>query len=240
MYKLTIAIMLFIFQSANLLFAQLNADEILNKVLQTRGVGEKITSLKITGKMAFGGVTGTFVIYNKRPFLNRMDLELMDKKIIQCINEKEGWFINEIAEQNTAQRMDNDTYERSKTQNFYMIHPLENYKSKGIKLEYKGESNIDSVNCFIITVIMPDSSKTDMYIDSKNYVQLLQKTEIKQPDSKDIVIESYYKDYRNIGGLLIPYFMESKTNGESQTKMLIEKVEVNIDIDDSVFALPIK
>ncbi|OGU17007.1 MAG: hypothetical protein A2X61_07595 [Ignavibacteria bacterium GWB2_35_12] len=240
MYKLSFAILLFIFQSANLLFAQSKADEIFGKVLQTRGSGEKINSLKITGRMTFGGVTGTFVIYNKKPFLNRMDLELMEKRIIQGINEKEGWFINEIADQNTAQRMTNETYERAKTQNFYMIHPLENYKNKGIKLEYKGESNIDSIKCFIITVIMQDSSEADMYIDSKNYVQLFQKTVVKQPESQDVVIESFYKDYRDIGGLLIPYFMESKSNGQSQSKMLIEKVEVNIVLDDSVFALPVK
>ncbi|MCL5992211.1 MAG: outer membrane lipoprotein-sorting protein [Bacteroidetes bacterium] len=240
MYKLSLIILLFIFQSANLLFAQLNADEIFGKVLQKRGSGEKINTLKITGRMTFGGVTGTFVIYNKKPFLNRMDLELMDKKIIQGINAKEGWFINEIADQNTAQRMPNETYERTKTQNFYMLHPLENYKSKGIKLEYKGESKVDSVDSFVITIIMQDSSKADMYIDSKNFVQLLQKTEVKQPESKDVIIESSYKDYKDIGGLLIPYFMEAKTNGQSQSKMLIEKVEVNIDIDDSIFALPVK
>lgn len=240
MYKLSIFVLLCVFHSADLLNAQTNADEIFSKVFQTRGTGEKINTLKLEGRMTFGKVTGTFIMYNKRPFLNRMDLEVMDKKIIQSIDLNEGWYINEIADQNTAQKMDNGTYERAKTQNFYMIHPLENYKAKGIKLEYKGLMNLDSIECHVITVIMPDSSKTDMYIDSKTFTQLLQKTEVIQPGLESIVIENTYKNYKDIGGLLIPYFMEAKTNGESQSKMLIEKVEVNIDIDNSVFAVPVK
>ena len=218
--------------------AQSEADEIFGKVMLERGSGDTINSLKITGRMTFRSVTGTFTIYNKKPYFNRMDLEVMDKKIIQTIGENEGWYINEIADQYTAQKMSPETFNNVKTQNFYMIHPLANYKDKGIRLVYKGITKLDSIECYLITTVMPDSSEADMYIDSKNLVQLLQKTIVKQPEEGDYILESYFKDYRDIGGLKIPFFMDSRANGESQSKMLIEKVEVNTDIDNDLFKYP--
>ncbi|MBI5325209.1 MAG: hypothetical protein HZB41_08065 [Ignavibacteriae bacterium] len=238
MYKISIIFLLFLISTAGKSNALTEADEIFEKVLKTRGAGDTIQTLIIKGRMTFRNVTGKFTIYNKKPYLNRMDLVVMDKKIIQCVGENEGWYINEIADQNFAQKMPPENYERVKTQNFYMIHPLANYKEKGIRLEYKGKSNLDSIECYLITAVMTDSSEADMYIDKNKYIQLLQKTIVKQPGSEDFVIESYFKDYRDIGGLNIPFFIDSKSNGESQTKMLIEKVEVNSVIDNSLFNFP--
>ncbi|TAL68463.1 MAG: hypothetical protein EPN82_10755 [Bacteroidetes bacterium] len=238
MHKSPYLFLLILLLSVIELTAQSEADDIFNKVLLERGSGDTIQTLKITGRMTFRSVTGKFVIYNKKPFMNRMDLEVMDKKIIQTIGENEGWYINEIADQNTAQKMSPETYTSVKTQNYYLIHPLANYNERGIKLIYKGKTKLDSIDCYLITAQMPDSSEADMYIDSINNVQILQKTVVKQQGSEDYVLESYFKDYRDIGGLKIPFFMDSRANGESESKMLIEKVEVNTDIDNDLFKYP--
>jgi hypothetical protein len=218
-----------------------SAEDIIEKVFDARGRGKRIDSintLKIRGKMSYNRVTGTFVVYNKKPFLNRFEFELMDKRVIQTINATGGWYINEISNQYDAQSMTNDVYEKSKYQNYYPMHPLYNYKEKGINLEFEGKDSVAGKECYVIKEIMPDSSSTEMYVDIVDYLQLLQRTKIKQPGAGDVVIETYYKDYKNVGGLMIPYFMEQKNNGETQTKMLIEKADVNVHIDDSVFEVP--
>ncbi len=240
MIKRIIGFVIFFIAVSGYIYCQ-SVDKIIEKVFDARGRGksiENINTIKISGKLIYSRVTGTFVAYNKKPFLNRFEFELMGKRVIQAINLTGGWYINEISDQYDAISMTKEVFEQTKYQNYYPIHPLFDYKSKGIKLRLIGKDTTQGRLCYVIREILPDSSKTDMYVDTVSFLQLLQKTIVRMPESKDLLLETYFKDYRNVNGLMIPYIMEKTNNGVLQTKMIIEKAEVNIPIDDSVFNPP--
>lgn len=46
------------------------------------------------------------------------------------------------------------------------------------------------------------------------------------------------KDYRDVGGMKMAYKFESNVKGAPFISLEVTKVEVNVDIDPSVFAKP--
>ena len=58
-------------------------------------------------------------------------------------------------------------------------------------------------------------------------------------DGKTHEIRSKIGDYRNVGGLLLPHSFEASASDVPQTQALeFEKIEINVPIDDSRFAMP--
>jgi hypothetical protein len=50
-------------------------------------------------------------------------------------------------------------------------------------------------------------------------------------------IETYLSDFTDFGGVLLPKMTTSYANGTEMMVMIIEKVELNIDMDDKLFTL---
>jgi hypothetical protein len=59
-------------------------------------------------------------------------------------------------------------------------------------------------------------------------------------EGKEVVSDEYYSDYKPVGGLMIAHSIESRTDGEPEDTITIEKAEINVDMDDSVFKMPKK
>ena len=56
-------------------------------------------------------------------------------------------------------------------------------------------------------------------------------------DGKYHAVEVYYRDYRAVNGLMMPYVMETNVEGVKQTeKIEVEKIAVNPRVEDSRFA----
>jgi hypothetical protein len=55
---------------------------------------------------------------------------------------------------------------------------------------------------------------------------------------KGMVIETIYRNYKELNGIQFPYIIEQKVNGVLQATMNFEMVEINIPIEDSEFIFP--
>jgi hypothetical protein len=52
-------------------------------------------------------------------------------------------------------------------------------------------------------------------------------------------VEIYYRDYKSVNGLMVPYVLETTVQGAKQShKMTIETVVVNPKLDDVLFTKP--
>jgi CubicO group peptidase (beta-lactamase class C family) len=72
-----------------------------------------------------------------------------------------------------------------------------------------------------------------VYLDAKNFLSVKESYESK--NKKDFGLEVVFKDFREIDGVKFPFYHDI---GGEQT--IIERIEMNVDIDDSVFKMPQK
>ena len=61
---------------------------------------------------------------------------------------------------------------------------------------------------------------------------------LKRGQGKGMVIETVLSDYTEVNGLMFPYAITVKMNGQTGQSMVIEKVETNPTLDAKLFAFP--
>lgn len=52
--------------------------------------------------------------------------------------------------------------------------------------------------------------------------------------------ETYMSDYQEVDGLVVPYYIEVRYNGQTAQKITLETVAFNEKIDETFFAFPKK
>jgi hypothetical protein len=51
-------------------------------------------------------------------------------------------------------------------------------------------------------------------------------------------MKTYLSDYQDVNGLMMPFFIEVKSNGQTMQKISLEKVTLDEAMEDSFFAFP--
>src|SRR5947208_16150304 len=115
--------------------------------------------------------------------------------------------------------------------------PLVDYKEKGHKAELVGHDSMEGTDCFKIKLRMKNGDVRYYYLDTDSYLEL--KVEV-QTTIRGALQESelYYGDYEQVNGIYYPLAVEqAQTGSSSRQQFSVEKIEQNVDLDDSLFAM---
>jgi len=214
------------------------ADDILNLYFQTIGQDKLLkTNTYVTkGKLLNGKTEIPFISYNKRPMSYRLEAEINGMKIISAFNGVSGWTINPITGSSDPQLMTSDEAERSKLQADYngMFY---NYADKGYKVEFIDKDYLDFVEVYILKLTTPEDDEITAYIDTENNVMLKSSSYVTIEDTV-AEMEMYFSQHRFVDNILFPYSVETKVNGKTEMKMMVEQITFDMDVPDSLFEIP--
>jgi hypothetical protein len=234
-----IALSILAFSLAGNLLSQ-TANEIISKYIQVIGGKDrisKITSVYTESTMEALGAQGII----KSTTLNgkgmRTDIEIAGFKIISCYTDKEGWSINTMIGNSSAEIMPPAQYNLGKDQ-IIIGGPFINYAEKGYKVELLGIDTVANVNSYKIKFTSPDSILSDYFFDTKTFY-LVQA--VSQSVVQGQIVESItnYSDFRQTDGYTIPYKMElDLARGQYVNEMTVTKVELNKPVDELIFKKP--
>jgi hypothetical protein len=88
-----------------------------------------------------------------------------------------------------------------------------------------------------VKLVRRGGSESMHFLDAETGRELNDITTLKC-DHADIVLEANKRDFRRVGWLLMPFDIEIKTNGQTVRKRAMETIEVNPDLEDSLYGLP--
>jgi hypothetical protein len=100
-------------------------------------------------------------------------------------------------------------------------------------LEYIGKEDVENSPAYKLKLTTKQGLSMDIYLDAKTYLECRNTAKV-----NDMVVDTYPSDYKPEGGVLVPHTVSSKANGTPMMKMSMDKVEVNVPMDDSLFRLP--
>jgi outer membrane lipoprotein-sorting protein len=240
--KKSIAITFFLasFLSFSGMTQELNLDEILNKYYQTMGI-DKMKEWKTftaTGKFITQGMELPFMNYQKRPDKIRFELEIQGNKMLRVFDGQAGWAVAPWSGSMDPQDMTPDEVKAMKEQTDFE-GLLYNWKEKGHKVELIGKEDMQGTPVYKIKAILADGNVETHYIDAENFVTL-KVSSVTKIQGNDVESDSYPSNYKEVQGVLMPFAMESKYNGETGERLVIEKYEINTDMNDSLFVKPAK
>jgi len=236
-----LAILLAIF-GFSLFASSQTADELVNKNIEARGGMEKIKAIqtiRITARQVSpGGLAISLIEENKRPNLVRTAFSLQGMTGVEAYDGAAGWRLSPFGGRKDPQLLGEDDM-RDLLIDSDFDGPLVDYKAKGNTVEYMGHDIVDGDDALRLKVTLKDGDIIYYYLDPDAYLVI---REERQEFIRGSVREhaSEMGSYKPIAGVMYPFSITSgpKDDPTSWSTMTVSKVEVNVPLENSDFALP--
>jgi outer membrane lipoprotein-sorting protein len=213
-------------------------DDILKEHFSAMGQDNilKVNAQKLTGKMIQGGIEIPFIQMAKRPDKIRAEGTFQGLTFIQTFNGKEGWNLNPFAGVTDPQPMSADELKGMRYQ-ADMDGMLWNWKEKGYTVMFDGKEDMQGTSCFKIKLDTKEGDSFTFYIDTDSYIMLRTNTKMKVMGNEQ-ESDTYYSNYMMVEGIAVPGKIETKVKDQLTGTLVIEKVELNTEISDTLFEKP--
>ncbi len=209
--------------------------------IEARGgedVWKALDALRLTGQMDLGqGMHVPYVMEQKRPGKMCLEFVFDEKTAIQCVDGDGGWKLLPFRGRNYPEAMTDQ--ELSAMAGAADIDGLLfNAAERGNKIKFAGKELVAGRSATKLAVTMPGGSMRWVYVDDETGLEVkLETTRIVRGEER--LVETYYYDWQNTDGLLIPRRQESKTEGDDEFHFVtVDSVLSNPSLDDSRFAMP--
>ena len=221
----------------------ITADELVRKNIEARGGVEKLRAIdatRATGKMKF---TGDFAIeldleqVVTRDGRIRSEFSLQGMTGVQAYDGKDAWQISPFQGRKDPDRMSEDDA-RALLDGTDLDGPLVDYAAKGHKIEYLGTEDVDGTDAHKLKLVEKDGDLKYIYLDPDYFLEIRQTVQ-RQVRGVEQEYETDLGNYEQVAGVYMPFSLESGPKGGNKNqKIVIEKVEVDPEIDDASFRFP--
>lgn len=219
-------------------------EEVLQAHYETIGgleAWQDVESMKATGTMVVGGgqIEAPFVMYAKRPRMQRVEFTVQGMTGIQAFDGEQAWMLMPFMGQTEPEVMPEDQA-RQMREEADIDGPLIGYEEEGIELELMGTEDVDGTPAYKIRVTMPSGQERFYYLDAEYYLPIKVEGEREQGE-QTVAFETILGDYKETeDGLVMAYSIENRIPGMPQggQMMVLDEVEVDVEMADSLFTMP--
>ncbi len=239
MKKIAVLFSALLLVSGTYLNAQ-SLDDVLKEHFKAIGQEKllKVNSVKTTGKLLQSGLEIPFIQMSKRPDCMRVEGTFQGLSFIQTFNGKEGWNLNPFAGATEPQPFGEDEL-KSMKYSADMDGMLWNWKEKGYTVTLEGKEDMEGTSCFKIKLATKEGDVFNYYLDADSYMMIRTSTKVKV-QGNETESDTYYSNYLQVEGLAMPGKVDTKMNGQVVMTLVTDKVELDIELDKSLFEKPAK
>jgi len=221
---------------------QLTVDELVAENVGAKGGADALRalqSIRLNGKMLVneGQIQLAYAETKKRPDEVRTETTLQGMTAVEAYDGKAGWRISPFQGRKDPERMSADDV-KPLMEDAEIDGPLVNWKEKGSTLEYVGREDVDGTSAYKIKVVRKNGDVNFVYLDPDHFLEIRILSQRVRHGAQEET-ETDVGDYEKIGGVFLPFSIESGRKGDSdKQKVVIEKAEANVPVDDAIFHFP--
>lgn len=200
---------------------------------------ENVSSLRLSGQMDLGQeMIVPYVLEQKRPDKSCFEFVFDGETATRCANADGGWKITPYQGRTTAEPMTEAEYrEAVDAADPYGI--LYNYAARGSTVEFVTQEQVHGRDSFKLKVTLSRGGVRWLYLDAESALEVKLET-MRTVSGKQRLVETFYYEWQETDGLLIPRRQETLTVGDDETHFLtVESVTVNPPLEDARFAMPV-
>ena len=223
--------------------AQLTAAQIVEKNILARGglaAWHAVDSVIMSGKISLGKNQPqvSFVLDVKRPRKARMEVRFNGESAVHIYDGQNAWKIMPFLD-----RYDVEPYPSQEMNDapagLDLDGPLMDYEAKGTFVELEGTDRVENSQAYRLRLTMKDGTVRRTWIDRATFLEVKVDAAPRRFNGRLHAVATYYRDYKNVQGLMIPHVFETALEGVAQTeKVTIEDVVINPKLDDKLFTRP--
>jgi hypothetical protein len=190
-----------------------------------------------------------FLMELARPGKMRFELQVAGKTALQVYDGANGWKLRPY-----LNRLEVEPYTAEETKLASMRSdldgPLIDYAAKGTRIELEGTEKVEDRDTYKLKLTLKSGDVTHVWVDAQTFLETKTQGQPRRLDGTNHPVEVYYRDYRNVNGLQIPFVLETRVLPVTRTatgfrdtpvpaeKAVIEKVQINPQFDAGLFSKP--
>ena len=219
-------------------------DQLVAKNLEAKGGAaalHDLQTLRVTGKLLVqeGQIRFGYVQINRRLDEVRTEASLQGMTQIEAYDGKEGWKVSPFFGRKDPERMSADDV-KALVEDAEMDGPLVDWQAKGNTVEYLGTEDVDGTPAHKLKVVRKNGDVSFVYLDPDHFLEIRVLTQRTRHGAYE-EIETDLGDYEKAGNVFVPTSIEFGGKGApDKQRIIIDKVEANVPVDETIFHFPDK
>jgi hypothetical protein len=190
-----------------------------------------------------------FLMELARPRKMRFELQVAGQTALQVYDGVNGWKLRPYLNRLEVEPYTTDEMKAASMQS-ELDGPLVDYAAKGTRIESDGIEKVEDRDTYKLKLTLKSGDVTHVWVDAQTFLETKVEGQPRRLDGTYHPVEVYYRDYRNVNGLEIPFVLETRVVPVTKTAMglrdtpvppektLIEKVVINPKFDAGLFSKP--
>ncbi len=179
-----------------------------------------------------------FLMEMKRPNKARVEVEFAGKTSIQVYDGDRGWLKRPYLNRDDWEPFSSDQAKMQEAEPG-IDGLLLDHARRGIKVALDGVEPVEGHDAYKLALTLRGGGLRHVWIDAQSFLDVKIEGTPRRMDGRMHAVYVYQRDFRAVQGLMVPFVLETAVEGYGDThKMTIQKVALNPQLEDSVFARP--
>ena len=191
-----------------------------------------------------------FVMELKRPRKMRFELQFNGQTAVQVFNGAQGWKLRPFLNRREVEPYTADEMKVASLQADLDGHLID-YAAKGTRIDLEGVEKVEDRDAYKLKLTMKNGETIHVWIDAQTFLEAKIEGQPRRLDGVYHPVEVYFRDYRPVSGLQIPFVLETKVLPVGRTamglkdppvpveKIVVDKIVVNPKLDEALFSKPV-
>ncbi|MDX1408368.1 MAG: pitrilysin family protein, partial [Saprospiraceae bacterium] len=209
----------------------ITGEDIIGAYIQAIGGEEALTqvqSLRQESSMSMMGQTITVLIQQASPDKFSMEMSMPGMTVMKQVFDGEAGYVEQMGQKTPVEGDDL----AKMALNARMTPELE-YFTDAYTMEVAGIEDIDGEKAYKVVVEGPAGKTTEYYSVETGFK--LKSIDVQEAQGQSVTVTTEYRDYKEVGSIMLPHLIKISGMGPMPFEMKTEKVEVNVEIEPSVF-----
>jgi outer membrane lipoprotein-sorting protein len=223
----------------------ITVDELISSYLENIGGEEalaKVENFTMSASMNMQGMDLPLEIVETKDGKKLTKFTFQGQEMVQEAYDGETmWGVNFMtmkAEKSDSEKTENHQRSIGEFPDVFLT-----YKEMGYTIELDGEENQEGVDCYKVKVTkktqLADGEEVDnivyYYMDKEAFVPIMVEQEIPGGEMAGQISQTLFSDYQEVDGIYFPFSITFQVEGMGGQTIEIESMELNTEIDDSIF-----
>jgi outer membrane lipoprotein-sorting protein len=179
-----------------------------------------------------------FTIEQKRPGLFRRELSIQGTPQITVFDGKGGWKVDPFTQGDAKPQPLTPDDVKDLIEDADMDGGLVDWAAKGNKVEYLGQERLEGGPAYALKLTYANGRVSTIYLDASS-CQEVKRVVTRKQMGQEVEMEVFTSGYHPVQGVSEPTTIDIGPKGSTQRmRLTMEKVEVNVPMDDARFAQP--
>jgi hypothetical protein len=174
----------------------------------------------------------------KRLRKTRVEIEIANDKTVQVYDGANGWKLRRFLGHRDVEPFSTEEMKSASLESD-LDGPLVDNSTKGTQVDLEGVEKVEGHDAYKLKLTMKGGQVRHLCVDARTFLEVKIEGVPRRIDGKMRPVGIYYRDYKSVNGLMVPYVLETIVQGAIRShKMTIKSFVANPKLEDSLFAKP--